>query len=378
MKIAYVITRSDSIGGAHIHVADLATEMQKRGLTVHVFVGGNGPFCNFLASKQIACTSVPSLVREIAPVQDIRAYFQLKRLLSSFGPDLVHAHSSKAGVLGRLASRSLKLPCVFTAHGWAFTEGVSARKQTFYRYIERALAPLANTIITVSEYDRNLALANKVGRPSQLVTVINGVPDTALPKAPARPTTQADAPVRLIMVARFDEPKDQATLVQALSVLNTAQAPAATQNWQLELVGDGPLIAAVMQQAKDAGLEQKIHFAGSRNDVPARLAEADIFVLSSRWEGLPLSILEATAAGLPVVATNVGGVPETVIDGETGYLVKRSDAQALAAKLKALIQDPALRSRLGAQARKLYEQKFGLPRMVSETQEVYKRALQRH
>lgn len=364
MKIAYVITRSDSIGGAHVHVADLATEMQKRGLAVHVFVGGNGPFCNMLASRKIAYTSVPNMVRQIDPLQDTRAYFQLKRMLGEFNPDLVHVHSSKAGVLGRLACRSLKIPCVFTAHGWAFTEGISSRKKTLYKHIERRLAPLAHTIITVSEYDRDLALANKVGRPGQLATVINGVRDTALSKTPR----QAGAPARLIMVARFDEQKDHATLIKALSTLNT-------QNWQLELIGDGPLKAGAMQQAKEAGLEHKIHFAGSRNDVPARLAAADIFVLSSHWEGLPLSILEAMAAGLPIVASHVGGVSETIIDGETGYLARRSDARDLAAKLEALIQDPDLRSRLGARARELYEEKFGLEQMVAKTHDVYERAL---
>lgn len=364
MKIAYVITRSDSIGGAHIHLIDLATEMQKRGQTVHVLVGGKGPFCQLLASKHIACTRIPSLVREIAPLKDARAYFELKRLLAQLGPDLVHVHSSKAGVLGRLAARSLKIPCVFTAHGWAFTEGVSSRKQTFYRHIERLLAPMAQAIITVSEYDRNLALANGVGRADQLVTVINGVPDTAPPKTPP----PADAPVRLIMVARFDQPKDHAALIKALSLVQAA-------NWQLEFVGDGPLKAAAMQQVKNSGLENNIHFAGSRNDVPQRLADADIFVLISHWEGLPLSILEALSAGLPVVASNVGGVPETVVDGQTGYLIARNDLAGLAKALDALIQDPGLRRRFGTGARTLYEEKFGLERMVAQTQGVYRRAL---
>jgi len=364
MKIAYVITRSDSIGGASIHLLDLADGMQKRGLDVHVFVGGDGPFCDLLSQYGIPFTQIPSLVREISPVQDLRAYVDLKRLLRRFQPDLVHLHSSKAGVIGRLASRALEKPCVFTAHGWAYTEGVALARRKFYRYIEQRLAPLASAIITVSDYDRNLALANQVGSESQLITILNGVRDMSR----HAPLKLKSKPVRLIMVARFDAQKDHLTVIHSLSKLQSL-------DWELEFVGDGPLKNNAEQVVNELGLGKKVIFSGIQRDIPDRLFASDIFILSSRWEGLPLSILEAMSAALPVVATNVGGVPETIEDGCTGYLVETGDTNALAHKLELLIKDDHKRNALGAQGRKLYEEKFALKRMIDETEQVYAQIL---
>src|SRR5690606_15754214 len=205
------ITRSDSIGGASIHLLDLAKGAKDLGHEVHVFVGGDGPLCKLFSQYEIPFTTVTRLIRQISPLQDVAAYLQLKQSIKKFNPELIHAHSSKAGVLGRLIGRSLQKPCIFTAHGWAYTHGVPAMRRIIYRYIERCLAPLAKKIITVSNYDRSLALANKVGGYDQLITIYNGVRDTR--NLASRKEDSENRPVRLIMVARFDDQKDQLTLV---------------------------------------------------------------------------------------------------------------------------------------------------------------------
>lgn len=125
MRIAYVITQSDSIGGASIHVRDLAQYFKEQGNQVRVLVGGNGTFISHLEERGIPYKRIPNMVRPISPVKDILAYREIRKTLSDLKPDIVTTHSSKAGVLGRLAAKSLGIPVVFTAHGWAFTEGVS-------------------------------------------------------------------------------------------------------------------------------------------------------------------------------------------------------------------------------------------------------------
>lgn len=203
-------------------------------------------------------------------------------------------HLSKAGWLGGLAAKWLKIPVVFTAHGWAFTEGVPKRQQIVYRWAEKLAAPFAGKIITVSDYDRKLAIKYKITYPNKIITIHNGMPDIDTTLF-AKPEVE---PVHLIMVARFEEQKDHILLLETLEELKDLP-------WTLELVGDGPLMGIVREKAEKLGISDKIQFSGACDDVPCRLAKAQIFILTSKWEGFPRSILEAMRAGLPVIASDV-------------------------------------------------------------------------
>lgn len=360
LKIAYVITRSDVIGGAGVHLLDLAEGARRAGHEVIVLAGGQGVLAEQAHARGLPYVSLGHLYRNLNPLRDALGYLELKRVLSAIRPDLIHLHSSKAGVLGRFAAHRLAIPVVFTAHGWAFTEGVPAHLRLVYRSIERLIARLADRIITVSDYDRQLALREKVGTAQLISTVHNGVPD--LPVSDRQP---APGPgIRLIMVARFAEPKDQALLLQALSQLQRA-------DWTLELVGDGPQLAAIRQQASALGISERVLFSGVRNDVAQRLARADIFLLISNWEGLPLTILEAMRAGLPVIASDVGGVAELVQAGKTGYLVARGNRPALGKAITALLDSPAQRKAMGEAGRSVYETQFTLQQMLDATLDIY-------
>jgi len=156
MRVAFVITRSDVVGGAQVHVRDVAGALLRDGHQVHVLAGGRGPYLDQLAERNIPHSSVPHLTRFMHPVKDGLALVELRRSLREIGPDLVSAHSSKVGWLGRVAARSLGLPVLLTAHGWCFTEGVAPRRRALYRLAERLVVPLARRIITVSEHDRQL------------------------------------------------------------------------------------------------------------------------------------------------------------------------------------------------------------------------------
>jgi glycosyltransferase involved in cell wall biosynthesis len=282
-------------------------------------------------------------------------------------PDLVSAHSSKAGVLGRMAARSLGIPVIFTAHGWAFTPGIPNHQAALYTWIERLAAPLASKVITVSEFDRRLALARGVAPSRKLVTIHNGMPDVD-------PTLRADPsrnPVRFAMVARFEPQKDHTTLLQAFAGLQQ-------EGWTLDLIGDGPLQAGAEELSQRLGLAGRVRFWGQRMDVDLRLADAQVALLISNWEGFPRSILEAMRAGLPVIATAVGGVVESVRNGETGFTVSRGDVAGLRQRLAQLLRDPDLRARLGRNARQLYEERFTLEKTLDKTLAVYREVIEAH
>ncbi len=364
MRIAYIVTRADPIGGAQIHVRDLARAVRAQGHSATVLTSGSGPFVEELRAQDTPTIVLEHLAVPIGPVRDWRALREIRAVLTELRPDLVAAHSSKAGTLGRIAGRTMEIPVVFTAHGWAFTPGVPSLKASLYRQIERVVGPLANRIITVSEYDRRLALEAKIVSPDRIVTVHNGMPDIA-------PTLRADpsrTPPRLVSVARFGSQKDHPTLFRALAELRHLP-------WELDLVGEGPLMGQMQELAASLGIADRLRFLGQRMDVDQLLQAAQISLLVTNWEGFPLSILEAMRAGLPVVASAVGGVGESVQDGETGYLVARGSVDQVRDRLEQLLVDPNLRTRLGTKARARFEQEFTLHHCVTRTLAVYRDVL---
>jgi glycosyltransferase involved in cell wall biosynthesis len=364
MKILYIVTRAEPIGGVQIHLRDLTRSLQAEGHSVTVATGGTGPLVEELRAQGTPTIVLRHLTLPISPVHDVLALREIRAVLKKLRPELVAVHSSKAGILGRIAARSLGIPVLLTAHGWNFTPGIPPLQAAVYRQIERLAGPLATKIITVSEFDRQLAMNAGIASGDRIVAVYNGMPDV-------RPDLRADperSPPRLVMVARFGPQKDHATLLRALAGL-------VNYSWTLDLVGDGPLQEQMQAYAGVLGLTERVQFLGQRLDVEQILARAQASLLTTNWEGFPLSILEAMRAGLPVIASSVGGIGEAIQDGETGYLVPRGNVDVLQDRLSRLLTDPALRARLGANGRRRYEEHFTLSHFVTKTLAVYRNAL---
>jgi len=364
MRIVYLIARSDSIGGYHIHVRDLATVMKARGHEPIVVMGGEGPFVDDLVERGIPYFSSRHLIREVRPWKDAAAFAELRSILKRVQPDLVSTHGAKSGSLGRAVSRSLNIPVITTAHGWSFTTGVPAASARLYRWGEWITMACAARVITVSEYDRQLALQHRVARPEQLITVHNGMRDIDRGLL-ARPE---HAPPRIVMIARFEPQKDYATLLRALARLRDSA-------WELELIGDGPLRPDMEGLSNQLGIGDRVQFLGARRDVAQRLAQAQLFVLSSNWEGFPRTILEAMRAGLPTIASDVGGVSESVVEGTTGFIVRQGDVDNLQDRLAVLIGDAQLRATMGNAARARFEEHFTFEQMLERTLAVYREVL---
>jgi glycosyltransferase involved in cell wall biosynthesis len=361
--ILYVITQG-VLGGAQNHVFHLATGLQDK-IEAHVAFGVQGPLGEKLKEKGIGVYHLPSLTRPVSPLKDARCLRELINLIKKIKPDLITTHSSKAGITGRLAARLTGVPATFTAHGWAFTEGVVGTKKKLYVWAEQIAARWAKKIICVSEYDRQLALRLKVGRTAQLITIHNGIPEIAA-KYFAQPGISKK--VRLIMVARFSPPKDYKLLLEALSRMKGSA-------WEALFVGDGPHLNWSKEYAQKLGLTEKVKFLGSCPDVAGLLAKAHIFVLTSNWEGFPLTILEAMRAGLPVVASDVGGVKESIVDEQTGFLVPRGNAEVLKERLQILIDNPDLRVQMGQRGQERFKNNFTLAPMLERTWRVYQEIL---
>jgi len=361
VRIAYVITRSDAVGGASIHVRDLAASLNQRGHQTLALVGGAGPVTEQLAAAGVEFSPLRHLRRSLHPAADWRAVKEIEESLRQFRPDLVSLHTAKAGWVGRLAAARLGIPAIYTPHGWPFGGRFSRPASLLYLWLERAVAAKAAATVCVCRYERELALRKGAGRPEQLHVIYNGVKDIE----PGLRAAPGSSPVVIVSVARFEPPKDHGTLLEALARI-------AAKSWRLALVGDGPNETAMRELAAKLGLAEKIQFLGYLADPAPVLAKAHIFVLSSRAEGFPRSLLEAMRAGLPVVATRVGGVAEAVDDGAEGFLVAPADAGDLAGRLAGLIEDAGLRSRMGARARRKFEERFRLERMVDETLALYR------
>jgi glycosyltransferase involved in cell wall biosynthesis len=207
-RIAFVITRSDAVGGAQIAVLELARALQAAGQIVRVFVGGEGPYVSRLRDAGVPTTTIPAMIRELDARAELRAFVQLLTALRRFEPELISTHSSKAGILGRVLGLGLRVPVVVTAHGWLLTPGQLSARQQLIRLAEAATAPLAQRLIAVSEHDRRIALGHRVVPAHKIAVVHNALPDVAATLL-AKPER---TPPRIIMVARLEAPKDPLTV----------------------------------------------------------------------------------------------------------------------------------------------------------------------
>jgi glycosyltransferase involved in cell wall biosynthesis len=342
----FVLVTLGEVGGAQGYVASLLPAL---GGEYDVIVGAHGGgFVREAAERSgVEFVHLEQLRRPISPWRDLRGFAELYRLLRRHRPDLLHASSSKAGVIGRLAAVAARVPVrVFTVHGWAFSAH-SGAAAVLYRWADRIADRATTATICVSQRGRADGLRARTCRAERTVVIPNAVDVDAYPQA----ALDREVP-RLISVGQLD-PETFAELV---------------------IVGDGPDREGVEAELNRPSLG-RARLLGERDDVPGLLSDADVFVLASRSEGLPLSVIEAMAAGLPVVASDVGGLRELVRDGETGVLVPPGDPAALADALRPLLADHELRRRLGSAGRERATALFDLSGFRRAHLELYRREL---
>ncbi|MCL5290231.1 MAG: glycosyltransferase family 4 protein [Bacillota bacterium] len=371
IKVLHVVR--PAAGGMKNHLINLIQYTDQTRFDVAVACPPNTALWDELAALGVRTIPI-SLVGEISPTRDYAAVHSLVKYLHQSGTTILHAHSSKGALVGRLAAMLARTPVViFTAHNSIFYEEWPGWKKKLFATVEKFLARFTDKIITVSDALKQ-ELMEWEGLPAkQLTTIYNGIEADkfnikADTKAIRRSLKIPDLGPVVGTIARLAPQKGISHFLKAASLLKEYQV-------NFLVVGDGPLMETLKQEASELGLQNRVLFAGRREDIAEILSILDIFVLPSVTEGLPLTVLEAMAAGKPVVATRVGGVPEAIVEGKTGLVVAPKDPEALAVALAGLMGERDRLLRMGANGQKHVVEKFTVKMMVDKTMDLYQQLL---
>ncbi len=375
VKILHLITLLE-VGGAQDNTLLTVEKHDRSRFDVHLASNPDGQWIDRACHAADKFHALPNLVRPLNPARDSKALLDIIRLLSQERFDIVHTHSSKAGILGRWAAQISKVPVVVhTIHGFPFHDFMPAWRRQLYINLERSARSCTDFIITLSELDRQeAAKLNILGRENS-GTVYTSIDFSKLDRLsnPQQTRQQLGIPEgwqAIVMVGRLDPQKAPYLLIEAFSKV-VKQHPETL----LMLVGDGELRPTLQAQAQELGIADKVKFLGTREDVPEILKAANIFSFSSLWEAMGRAMIEATLVGKPVVVPSIGGIPEIVHQNETGLLFPVGDVERLAAHLSYLLQHPEEGYRMGQNAKKLTRKLFNADDMVRQIEQIYGRLL---
>ncbi len=364
MKVLHVIETLD-FGGAEKVVVDLVRATTGRCEPAICCVKHSGALAQRLG------TNVRVFTLDTPEGNDFSVPWKLKRLVREHGFELMHSHLWGVFLESALAAKLAGVPLVHTVHGnyAAYGEGWQARTKLALRHgLERTVAGWHQRIVTVSHSIRDYVVGTIGISAKHVETVHNGVEARA-------PAAVATATLRhgntFITVGRLAAVKNQAMMLRAFARVHAAW-PAA----RLQLVGDGPDRADLQTLASELGVSSQVEFLGFRDDIGELLAAADVFLMSSRYEGVSIAILEAMRAGLPTVGTRVGGIPETIEHEQSGLLVADDDEPAFAAAMLGLLQDAPRRAALGLAAARRQQEAFSLEAAAERYLQIYSEAVQ--
>ena len=374
-KILYIITQSE-LGGAQKYVSDLAQYFHGNSLDITVSSGEQGELMKNMSLSGTKIHIFKHLAREISPIQDILCFFEIYAYIKKERPDIVHLNSSKAGAIGAVAAKLAGIKkVIYTAHGYVFLEPMAKWKKIFYIFAEKFSSLFKDVIICVSNYDKKMGIEYKIAPEKKFVTIHNGIePIDFVSKEKAREfLSHGDkgqgARDRVIIgtIANFYPTKGLLYLIQSAKKI-VEKFP----DTLFVIIGDGEERKALENEIAKLGLEKNIMLTGKIDDASKYLLALDIYISSSVKEGFPYSILEAMSAGLPIVSTNVGGIPEMLKDN-AGILVEPKNPQALADAMQKLLENQDLKHLFGENAKKLIQSEFSKKAMLSKIEDAYSR-----
>lgn len=372
-KVAHIITQLE-LGGAQRNTLYTVTHLDPQKYECYLLCGKGGILDDeaktALGDRVIF---IDSLVREINPVKDFFGFVTIYKICHKYGFAIVHTHSSKAGIIGRIAAYAAGIKkIIHTFHGFGFNGEQKWWTRSFFIFLEQLAAALTHKLIVVSQENIKKALSCRIGKKEQYIVIHSGIKiedyevgELDIGKEKKTLGIAADAPV-VGMVACFKPQKAPLDFVRI-----AAEVKKEMPGVRFLLVGDGELRQRIEKLQKDLCLEKELILPGWRNDLPKIISLFDVFVLTSLWEGLPRAILEAFVAMKPVVATPADGTKEVVKDNETGFLVNFHDINRFAEKIVFLLQNPQEVKRLSTKARILVQGSFHIDTMVEEIDRLY-------
>lgn len=376
-RILHIITKL-AVGGAQMNTLISTRDVGRMGYRSDILTGPERPkegdLFDLAREWGLRIITAPHLKRDIAPLSDLLALLEIRRTIQKGKYHIVHTHGSKARFLGRIAAASIpRVKTVQTAHGWPFYESMNPVKKWLYVTLEKIGFDLAHINICVSPRDRDKAVGSGVGHYDDYRIIRSGVEFEAFREArgrvaEAREKLGLGGPEAIVgSVMRFCPEKAPDIFISTAERILARRA-----GTRFVLVGDGPLFEQTRRAIRARGLEENFLLTGSRDDVVDLLPAFDVFLITSRTEGLPRALLESLAAGIPVVSTDVGGIHELLRDGRNGILCAEGDEEALARGVLELLDDPALGRSLLARVDSDLEP-FSAERMVLDLHRLYTR-----
>lgn len=370
INILYLITKLE-LGGAQKQLLTLISGLDKERFAVFLFTAKKGLMLSDVSSIDgLILARSRWLERPVNPFKDILAFLEICAFIKKNNIQIVHTHSSKAGILGRLSARFAKVKFIcHTAHGWSFNDFQPFFQRKLFILLERLCARFTDKIIVVSYSDRQKGLANHIGGPDKFHLIRYGIDYSGFilrDRDIRKELGIAAQDLTVGMVSCFKPQKAPQDFIRLASLVNQSMPGV-----KFILVGDGVLRARIQALINKFNLQRNVILTGWRKDINRILSAIDVLALTSLWEGLPIAVLEAIASSIPVIATNTGGIEEVIIDGKTGFLVSPQDTRGMSEKITLLLKDAGLRGQVARNAKNNLNGDFTLANMVKNYQDVY-------
>jgi len=366
-KMLQIITLSE-IGGAQNILYHIVAGLDPALFDITVACAPGGELVGWLGKLgYVRVIEIPELKRNISPLNDFRALRKLYSLIREEKFDIVHCHSSKAGFLGRLAAWLAGVPrIIFTVHGWGLNQKWPAR--VAFIWAEKLAGMISTDVVCVSGADYDRAIKMRLVNPEKLRIIYNGLPEVVPGEGLRHELVLTPEDFVVGMVARLASPKDPLFFLELASELLRNKD---YQHVRFVLVGDGPLKEQCHNFIEKNGMERNVFLLGSRENAAALYWDMDVAVLFSKWEGLPLAVIEAMLAAKPVIASAVGGIGELVKNNENGFLIKPGDMAGAIEALTLLLTDENMRLNMGQASIRIARSNFALTNMQKEYRDLF-------
>ena len=370
MRILHIVGDS-KYGGASVIIQRMAEKAVEQGWEADVLTT-DSVFASHLRQNNIGVVDINVLWRPINPIKDLIGLLKLFKYLKKNSYDVVHTHTSKGGFIGRIAARLANVPVIIhTVHGFAFHDHSSFIELNLYINLERFASRFCDRIVTVSRYHEQVAIDRRIAPKSKIIAIPNGVDERRIfpdvQRTVFRQRLGISNEIIILATGRLSEQKGYYYLVQAMSdVIRQSEKPV-----MCLIAGDGELREELEIQIKQLGLEEHIRLLGFRTDVNNLLEASDIVVIPSLWEGLSIALLEAMAAGKPIISTAIPSNLEVVNGRECALLVPCKDSNALSKEILMLIEDKDKQQTLGQKAREVFASEYSESTMLDRYIQTY-------